>query len=121
MRQFKERGQPEQPLPPLVEALVSDEGKVTPKIEEEDKNKYAILSSSGISWEINGVLQKKATAKAPVAMSAPKLPSQDSHVGPRPSTANVRLPSVPLPPGKVLVAKIMNSCRTWEKSRVLKW
>ena len=103
MRQFKERGQPEQPLPPLVEALVSDEGKVTPKIEEEDKNKYAILSSSGISWEINGVLQKKATAKAPVAMSAPKRPSQDSHAVPRPSTVNVRLPSVPLPPGKVLV------------------
>ncbi len=42
----------------MIEALASNEGKpLTAEAIEDDKNKYAILSSNGMAWEMNGVLQ----------------------------------------------------------------
>ena len=42
----------------MIEALGSNEGKpLTAETVEDDKNKYAILSSNGVAWEMNGVLQ----------------------------------------------------------------
>ena len=52
-------------LPPMVESLVTEEGKKSSSLEFDDTNKYAILSSSGLAWEVNGVLQRKATSQKP--------------------------------------------------------
>jgi hypothetical protein len=79
---FRQRGYLEPPLPPMVEALVTEEGR--PRHDEDDCNKYAILISSGLAWEINGVLQKKGSfksrpeSKAPRAPTAPVVPLKEA-------------------------------------------
>ena len=46
------------PLPAMIEAMASNEGKpLSAETIADDKNKYAILSSNGVAWEMNGVLQ----------------------------------------------------------------
>lgn len=42
----------------MIEAMASNEGKpLSAETIKDDKNKYAILSSNGLAWEMNGVLQ----------------------------------------------------------------
>jgi hypothetical protein len=68
-------------LPPIILSLILDEGKAT-----NHDDKYAILTSNGIAWEISGCLKKKEgpgsqqpTAN-PAGMPTTALQSADSQM-----------------------------------------
>ena len=94
----------EVPFPQMLETLIKEEGQREDT--DDDMNKYAILISSGFSWEMNGCLQKKnqqqpeqqpvktplvkpaeapsSTPLSPKGVAAPTLPPANPKLAPAP-------------------------------------